>query len=604
MRPLLHSGCIVVAALLAQPAAAEDFLSGFDWPALSWSGGTSYSISSARSAGESSRTMRQAVTQSLEGSTYIYAPWLAGVNGSMNLTKAAGSGQGTKNSSLMLTGSGAISILPRSLYPVEISYNRFNSSANYGAGTLNDVSGDSIQLQSRILSFDKMSIGTTLNASNMRSDDGFQETYKEADINVTRSFDKDDANLRLTYRDRNFTRPDGSSELGRSSSLAYRYRSAPFIDVTSESVTTIRHSTLDSPSYSERNLVFQGVSTAFWRPKELSELSVSAAMRTYSQNGTAVYHATNDRLQNAYQTAFVDLAASYMFAPRLIGNIGIDGGYDAQKQQNLQAPAFSNSAIRYGTRGNLSYAAPNQPLMGFDWNWSTSAGAAARQSSLGLNHSETVNLGHSGRRQLELPFLETPFALSLNQTIGTGFADTGYLFSLGHSASIGRQSREGKSWDYIQATISDSRAFGTSATDGQLIHMQFTRGYDPDRFTSLSGSVTYQIARFRSATGEAVATDSLSGSISFRQNNVFGLERLTFFSDVSLEPPSMFRSERSFFSASQGTTREEDLGLGTQRWTNRLDYTIGKMRTSLIGRVMNTPKGFSESIFFQIGRSY
>ncbi|WP_448191362.1 hypothetical protein [Azospirillum sp. sgz301742] len=607
MRPLLHCGCIVVAALLAQPAAAEDLLSGFDWPALNWGGGTSYSISSARAAGESTRTMRQAVTQSLEGSTYVYAPWLAGVTGTLNVTKAVGSSQSSSESSLMLTGNATIGILPRSLYPVEISYNRYNSALSYGTGSpgaASDITGDSFQLQSRILSFEKTSIGTTLSVSRTRSDDGFQENYKEADISATRSFDKDDVNLRLTYRDRDFSRPDGTSELGRASSLSWRYRSVPFLDVTTESVTTIRYSTLESQVYSEKNLVFQGVSTALWRPKELPELGVSAAMRTYSQNGTAIYTNTNQRTQSAYQTAFVDLGASYLFAPRLIGNIGFDAGYDASKQQQVATTPTSNSAIRYGTRTNLSYTSASQQLMGFDWNWNSSAGATARHSSAGVNHQETVNIGHSGRYQLELPYIETPFALSLSQSVGTGYADTGYLLSLSHSASISRSAREGKNWDYAQVSISDSRAFGTAATDGQLIHAQFTRGYDPDRFTSLSGSVTYQIARFRSATGEAVATDTLSGSISFRQSNVFGMERLNFTSDISLEPPSMFRSERSFFSTSQLGVKEQDPGLGTQRWTNRLDYTIGKLRASLIGRVMNTPKGIGESVFFQLGRSY
>lgn len=601
MRPLLHSGCIVLAAILARPAAAEDLISGFEWPALSWGGATTYSISSARSAGETGRTQRQAVTQTLEGSTYIYAPWMAGVSGTLNITKAFGSSPGATEDSMMLTGSGVISILPRSLYPVEISYNRTNSSLSFGTSNPADVSGDSLSIQSRILSFDKMTIGSTVNLSKMRSDDGFQETYKEADINVNRSFDKDDLNVRLTYRDRDFTRPEGDNEVGRSSMLSWRYRSLPFIDVTTESVTTIRHTTLDSASYSERSLVFQGVSTALWRPKELPELGVSAAMRTYSENGEAFYRDSNQRLQSAYKTAFVDLAASYLFAPRLIGNIGIDAGYDARKSQQFQTTASSNSALRYGGRTNLSYSAPSEQIMGIDWNWSTSAGVSARHSSTGMTHQETVNASHNGRYSLELPFFDAPFQLSVNQSVGTGYSDAGYLFSLGHSASIGYSSREGKNWDYAQISINDTRAFGTAATDGQLLNVMFTRGYDPDRFTSLSGSVSYQVARFRSATGEAVASDTLGGSISFRQTNVFGVDRLNFTSDLSLEPPSMFRSERSYFSAYR---REEELGFGTQRWTNRLDYTIGKLRTSLIGRIMNTPKGIGESIFFQLGRAY
>lgn len=601
MRPLLHSGCIVLAAILARSAAAEDLVSGFEWPALSWNGATNYTFSTARAAGESSRTQRQSVTQTLEGATYVYAPWLAGVTGTLNVTKAVGTSPTAGESSLMLTGSAAVSILPRSLYPVEITYNRTNSSLSFGTTNPTDVSGDALTIQSRILSFDKMTIGTAINASRMRSDDGFQETYKEADINVNRTFDKDDLNVRLTYRDRDFTRPDGDSELGRSASLVWRYRSVPFIDVTTESVTTIRHTTLDSASYSERNLVFQGVSTALWRPKELPELGISAAMRTYSEDGQAVYHDTNQRLQSVYKTAFVDLAASYLFSPRLIGNIGVDGGYDARRQQTLASAVSANSALRYGGRSNLTYSAPSEQIMGVDWNWSTSVGATARYSSTGMNHNETVTATHSGRYALELPFFSTPLQLSANQSVGTGYSDAGYLFSLGHAVSLGYTTREGKNWDYAQISINDSRAFGTAATDGQLLNIMFTRGYDPDRFTSLSGSVSYQIARFRTAGGDAVATDTLGGNISFRMMNVFGIDRLNFTSDLSLEPPSMFRSERSYFSAYR---REEDVGFGTQRWTNRLDYSIGKLRTSLIARVMNGPKGIGESFFFQLGRAY
>lgn len=580
---------------------AEEYSSSFEWPPLDWGGGATYSVTSSRGAGEKQRALRQTVTQTLEGASYIYAPWLVGVSGNVNVTKSVGRGQSSSEDALTLTGGMTVSVLPRSLYPVEISYNRFDSSVAFD-GDLSEISGQVLKVQSRILSFDRTAISTALTMSDTRSDDGFQENYKEADVSMTRSFDKDDMNVRLSYRDREFSRPDGTSETGRAVNANWRYRSAPFVDVNTDSVTTVRYATLVSPSYDERNVAIQGVSTAMWRPKELPELSVHGAVRTYSLNGSAVNLETGNRMSSSYQTAFTDLSASYLFAPRLVGNFGIDAGYESQKQEQSQSFNLSNSAMRYGTRANLGYSSVSHPLLGFDWNWSTSTSVGARYGSAGLEHSESISLAHSARRMLELPFLDEPFSLSFSQSGSVGYSDLDAALSVGHAVSLGRSTREGKNWDYIQASVTDNRAFGTAATEGQLMHFQFTRGYDPDRFSSLSGSISYQIARFSSARGEAVHSDSIGGSVTFRQINVFGVERLNFTSDLSLQPPSLFRSERSYYSSF--AAREEDVGFGTQRWTNRLDYTIGKLRTSLIARVINTPEGLGESILFQVTRAF
>lgn len=597
----LATAC-AVAVLAAAPAGAQ--ILDLPLPDVDLRGSVTYSLEETKTPQDEERRWRNLVTGTLTPSTYIYAPWLATLGGNLHVSQAVESG-GNDSSSSYITGRMVLNVLPRSSYPFEFQYSRYNNAIS--AVTAEDeleLSGQTFRMLSRLLLPDQWTVATEGILWDNADTEGFEETGREANLVIHKIFEKNDVQVEFGFRDSDLIDEDGNEELGQLQSVVLRHRSTPFEGVTSDSMTSLRLNEFSSEEFTETGSVAQGVGTMFWRPKEIPELTVFGATRTFQQSARVVDLESSEARESDFQTAFANLSASYLIMPRLVANAGGDLGYRAISLSSDEEAAESGG-LSMGANAGLDYSSQPVPLWGFDWLWNTGATARFQNELDQSEMTENVRVGHSLTRSLELPLLGTMNA-GFTQAVGVGHSTLiGPGVSLSHNLNLGRSNREGKHWDYIQASLSDSRTMSQDPFSYQLVNLQFTRGYDPDRFTSFSGSISLQFAK-QTLDGVDVNgwEDTLTGDLSYSVRSLWGVDNLTFTSRLTLNPPSLMRSRRYDFSGFASLDRRQDEGFGAQRWVNRLEYRIGKMRIGLVGQLRNNGDGLSESVLFQIGRNF
>lgn len=592
-------------AMIPGTAAAEDWL-----PPVKATGAVTYSMQETKQ-GAGARAMQHAGTVTVNPSTYFYEPWFAQASGSINMSKATTAGE-TGSSTNVITGSVNLNILPQSNYPTEINYMRFNRDIQLGE-EYNELTGQSFKLQSQVYLPDDWSMSTRVQGDESSDADGLGEVSTELGLEVDKRFAEDQVRVGFLHRESQYSgdvdSPDGAA---MSDSVSVRHRSHPFETVTTDSTSTLRVSQYAERDYQERSDVMQGVTTAIWRPNEIKDLAVHGALRTFRQNAEILRLNPNEETIRESQTAFGTLSTSYVFRPRLVGNAGLNAGFADAKDSSSSSSGSSSSgtgddnqsSISYGGSSGLDYTSLSEDIRGFNWSWNTGGTLeAANSGDLGLTHTEALRLGHSASRQIDL-WITDEVNFSVSQNSGLAFASAvGAAVPLSHALTLSQNSRDGKTWNFWHLTGSDSRAIGGLASTYQLLNLQITEGYDPDRFSSWSASVSFQAARQVIAGTDTGFVDTVNGQVTYRHRHVLGVENLNFTSDLSINPPSVIKRNRQQDLISSYDQREGNV-FGTQRWTNRLDYTIGQLRTGLTGRVTRDQDGLSEMVLFQISRRF
>jgi hypothetical protein len=600
-----------LAVLMSGQAWADDFeFPDFDeLPPIKTTGALTYTFQETKQpAGVS--TMQHVSTATINPSTYIYEPWLATVNSSLSVSNVTSADQ----SSGTLTGSFQLDVLPQSDYPTSVSYTRFDRSVQ-SLDLDNQLTGQNGQLTTRVnLPWD-VALQARVQADEAADDKGLGQTAKEATFDFSKLWDGDQVRLGLAHRDAQYT--DTGGKAGGSSvadSATARYRSQPFEGVTTDSVSTARVATVSDQSSTETSSVMQGVTTAIWRPKELGDVTINGALRTFSETSETVRR--NGGIENRdNKSAFGSLSSSYVFAPRLTGSVGLNLGVTDNLTKTVQGQSVTPgqsavngnanlTGISYDSSGNLSYTSEGADWEGFNWTWGTgdSIGVGGG-STANSNLSNTVNLNQNASKEMDLPLVDKVY---LSLTEGTGFGlSTGHGLSLplSHSVTLSKNTRDGKLWNVWHFSASDTRSFGGASIVYDLINAQATSGWDLDRFSSISINVGYQVSRQVVTDTDTGFVDNLSGQITYRERTVFGVENLNFSSDLQLNPPSIIAFQRAQDLA-RGPAKPQETSLGSQRWTNRFDYLIGQLRTSLTGRIIHDEQGIGELIMFQISRRF
>lgn len=591
-------------AIVPGAAAAEDWL-----PPVKASGAVTYSVQESKQ-GDGARSLQHAGTVTLNPSTYIYEPWFAQTNGSINLSKATTSGD-TGSSTNVLTGSVNLSVLPQSNYPFEINYMRYNRDIQLGED-YNELTGQSVKLQSMLHLPDDWSVNSRAYADQSTDADGLGEVSAELGMEVDKRFAEDQVRVGYLHRESAYTGFGGTLDgVAANDSISVRHRSHPFETVTTDSTSTLRIANYTERNYSEESSVMQGVTTALWRPNEVKDLAVHGALRTFRQNATLTRTGTTtETTTRDSQTAFGTLATSYVFQPRLVGNVGLNAGYATSDDTSTgtadsdDAAAADTDALSLGGSGGLDYSSLATDISGFNWSWNTGGTLeTATSNDLGLTHTEALRLGHTANRVLDL-WVTDEVNFSASQNTGMAFtSNVGAWVPLSHSVTFSQHTREGKMWNFWHLSGSDSRTVGGVPATYQLLNLQITEGYDPDRFSSWSASIAFQAARQALTGTDTGFVDTVNGQLTYRQRHVFGVENLNFTSDITINPPSVIKRNRQQDLVSMSESREAS-GFGTQRWTNRLDYIIGQLRTGVTARVSRDEEGMSEMVLYQISRRF
>lgn len=598
---------LAAAALIPSAAAAADFL-----PPIETTGVVTYSVQQMRQAsGEAS--LQQTGTATVNPSTYIYEPWFATTSASLSVSKTSAAGNDGASTGI-LTGSFNLNILPQSDYRLEIDYSRFDRSIQLGE-YYSELTGQSFKAASLVRLPDGWNVSSRLQADESSDAEGLGDVSHEVGVEVDKRFTEDQMRVTLLHREATYT---GGEDRGTGRSLtdsaSIRYRSQPITSVTTDSTSTFRTSSYTERRFSEESSVMQGVTTALWRPgAEMKDLTVHGALRTFSQSSTFTRTEPESETGSRSTTsAFGNLASSYVFQPRLVGSANVHAGYssmeDSSSVQTDDIDGLRNAAsMSIGSGLSLDYTSLSQDISGFNWSWNTGGNLEVTQNTeIGLNHTDNLRIGHTANRKIGLWVVDN-VNFSVSQNSGAGMAsESGVSVPLSHAVVLSHSSREGKSWNMWHFNVSDSRTYGGYSSLYQLINMQVTEGYDPDRFTNWSASLSFQSARQVVRDTDSGMVDNVSGQVSYRHRNLFGVENLTFTSDLAINPPSILQRRREQdLSYYQPTKSKKSMDMmGSQRLTNRLNYNIGQLRTSLTSRTENNENGVNQMTLFQIARRF
>jgi hypothetical protein len=539
---------------------------------------------------------QQLAIAKIDASSFIYRPWFATISGGVGLTYglfSADSSESTRDR--IASGHAQLQLFPRSRFPFEahldLSDTRFDSALSslpparlFGFGVSQSYRPE-IGPYSLTGSFDHHS----------QTGEFGNDTQDMLNIGAEANWPRHRASLGGSWNHNTRARTGESQDFA---TLVGRHSYVPSPTFTVESTANLTRNALDLEEGSTDTTVAQLTSIAQWRPEE----------RPYTVTGSARLFAASAGGTTA-QGANVTAGGTYRFSENLSVSAGAGVGV---------LTGSGESSFSHSESASVSYNGDTRRFGGFSYDWN----ANASFSNSGASESSNVavisaDIGHALTRNWPLSD-SASIAVTVGQSFGAGTStesideehDTGTERTstrLGHSASIGINKSADNASGYARLSISDSRRIGGDGDSFQLANLQIAGTWQFSRYSSLIGDLTAQYTRQQSSEPRlllepglparvVVRTKStaLSANIVFRHNRLFGVPRLAFSSELRASDDEVIR--------------EEELSLVPKResraWENRLDYTIGRLTTSLSLRLSEIDDRRVGTVMFRIQRDF
>jgi hypothetical protein len=595
------------------PTAEGDPPAGREWrlPPLRVSGTLTYDGRVTRASGQPS-TVGNVVTATVGTSTYLYAPWLATVNGQIGLsggwTRSGAVGVGTdtgfndsgpherlRTREVFVTGNGRVDLFPRSRFPAEIHFDRQDSRTDSGLASALGFRRQGIGMSQRYRpangAYDIVA------AYDHREQSGFDFRHRQDSLSG-------DFNTRWKYHELQvgalYNRAEnvGFEDSSQYTSLITRHGYTPSPELSV-------HSTANLTRTQENNLsdlqVLQASSLGVYR-KDKSPLTLTGSVR-----GLAL---RDDRFNIESDSVGGTLGANYEYSP----NLRLTANAAAAVNRSRDASA----TIASGGVG-ATYQGDALEFREFRYEWfgsGTLGGTVGDSSTFDTVVERTVGaqVGHSLNRNWRLSE-RSSIGASASQSLAASHSASserggegsglGASKTLLNSLSLNwQQSGDGKT-GYARATYSDSMELGGGRARFQLFNFQLSGNFELGYGRSITADLTYQRSTQRSSElrlnpdpfePSVVRTQSsgASGEVSFRQNQVFGVPRLQFVSRVRLAQ-DVLKQPGQFVSIPDRETRV---------WENRLDWNIGRLSTQLELRLSQIDGRRVNSVWLRVQRNF
>lgn len=533
---------------------------------LSLNGNVSYNYGYVKS--EDSESDNTGLSTSINMTGYFWQPWFITSNFgvTIGLTRAASAG-GTESSSLATAGSVDMEVFPRSRFPFSFSFNRSDSrldftneldiaSTNHFTNTrifmrqsyigrrslLADASWIHNENESR---FDN-STSDSLNAS--------LRTKKESHFFQAMSSYSTSETERSSLKPENFTATADydyvpGTELGVNSSLGY-----------------INNKVTSSGSKSS-NAVTQASSFFSWRPEH----------KPYTFSGGARISAANAEspTQNGQTNDFgLNMGMDYRFTTRLKANATASlGATDSDVGQTTRSS--ESLALNYNSDQFL--------IAGFNYSWNAVGSMSNSNSDIDgekeNNQSLSSSIGHRATRSFVLGRI-TSMSTGLSQSVnGTVNGDNQTSYGLNHSANVGFNFRGTSGSTFVALNASDSRSTINNPDDEpdkdssfQMLNAVISRNQLINRLSSMQANINSQLTRQSVSDTDTVTTQSYFASANYNHGRFFGIYALQFGSSLSY----------------QRAVRDSEEPNDSMDWTNRFDYRVGLLDSSLMLRAVKS----------------
>ena len=507
--------------------------------------------------------------------SYIWQPWFIVWSGSLGLTlsNSAQGGGSRESSSRNINGAISFDILPRSRFPLLLSYSKTNSRSesqiDSGASVTAGISSDREASSESFSVFQTYSSpgGTYFSGwftSNSSESPAVGASVTRAwgrntssGLNISRRFEFHSVEMTLGE---NNSSSIGSNTLRRTASLSHNYSPESEFGVSSGIVADDREANSSGrDSRSDGSVKFN--SRSFWRPN-YSDFSV---------NGSIAAGETTSSGESS-RSISAQMSGGY----RLSRTVRVTAGVSVNLDES--------DASRTGSSGQnvgFSYTSDRILLGKFTWGWnlvgglsnSVSRGGGAEQSSASAN----LSLGHSANRQFVLSGQES-IGLSLSQSGGIsqiisssgteeGSSSNGegdMQKNISHSASINYRHSAQSGTTSIWGSLNDNRDLN-SGSSRQGFQVSLSREERVSRTSGLSGMVNYGYSQSNTPGSGRSSDSTSSGSMSYRDSRFLGVHRLTLQSQLRL---------------SEAGGAQAGLSLASSL-SNRMSYQLGLLSASL-----------------------
>jgi len=565
-------------------------------------------------------------------SSYVWEPWFGQFFGDLrvHLNRSSASGGGSLEgasgtSNVQLSGNGRLSLLHRSAFPFEgyfdRSYNRTTADYSPVAGaTLATRFGftQSYRHQSGAnasLDWNRSTQTASMDFGGSRMD-SLQLTMAHRLVEHTMSANVGTNTVTQQLLD------SRSRQLNISASHSYLPEDEYYTVDTTAHINTSGFRM--EGAHSDVRLT-QISSIASYRPEE-EPYAITAAVRALgltSEITDPLFSRSGE--QRTIQTANLSLGMTYTLSPQTYatGSVNFNTSSANGERRNT-----SNEMV------SITHSPEGTDIGGFAYRWSTSATAMHATADGGNASSElSLQLSHSLSRNMEL---ESGSRVNFNGTQAlsaavqsrrrnfqeqpdiTAIATPSGSRRLTHNASVSWSSSEGLANTMVFASVSDSRSLSGPTEAFQMANLQFTGNIQTSGHGFWSGSVSVQATRqdlgdLQIRLGSSMLDDevkfSSNGSVTYRNNRLFGVRRLNFSSSVRL-------SSSALLPMLGGASDYE-----TAAWDTRLDYAVGRLilrANALVSRnvmpvIRRTTDGFevtegeaklNKSIMFTVTRTF
>ena len=524
-------------------------------------------------------------TLRVDGNTYIRAPWIADLSAGLGLTLRRVRLDQNSQEGSDITGSTRLRLFPRSHFPVEMFAERVDSQVSgqlIGPNFVQTVVGISQNYapspgQRYFASFrhtdrddERRDLGgITTHTSNNFASVGMNQTFAKQQFDVRADYDE----LERDRPQRADTRMVGL--------LRHRYGASAGLNV--DSLASMTDSEIDETTGDTRNRLWQGNSNLFWRPQTVRPSLVTGSVLFNSQDITA---SSGSHL--TLETMVASMGANLQYTPSLTLR-------SSANATQVQAGDVTQQSML--TRVGATYSPRETPWGLFFYRHSVVGDVGHRADDVRGDLQEYSGaFSHGLTRMLATPEGSrsggvTQVATALRDSEGR--AQTNLI----HSLSLD-WSKYGTA-DYFSArgVVSDTRRYDSLLGDTgfQLVNLQVNGRLMLSRLSSWQGNVTVQTTHNDTTTFQSPWVTSTSANITYQRERVFNVPLMRFTSEFRALSDDLANATQDRFILERRARWS---------WTNRLDYTVGRIQLSLRGAIGEVDGRRQTLIYFQVRRFF
>ena len=557
--------------------SAEPGLGDVRWELapVRWRGLVAADLRSFRADGQAER--RELVqSATLQGVSYIYQPWFAQL--AFGVTAVASQERGEERGHAnTLGGNGLLSVFPTSRFPFQANYERTDSRASEQFTGRDYVMQRAGARQTyRTLAGDS-SVGLSVDRSTLTSEAFGRDTVDVWNATHTRSFGLHsfDAQANRTQNDR------GSGERARFDRLFGHHNYQRGGLKTTETLASYGATSQSLPGRPEvRNEVTQLNAFGTWRAEDDDPLFLTGGARLLQSRISDPSNETENRAAMAYG------AANY----RISRNLMVSGGGSVTHNTTDERSTVLSSEFAGATY------TPDALRLG-ELLYTTNFGASLSNQNGGEEGRRTVLGAQATHGVNRLYNLSEMQSLALNASQGVALANdnqAGELRTLTHYGGLSYRVASASALSALAAlSASDSRAFGYSPSEFQLVNLQLSGQANTSRYSSLSANFTVQGARQGSDERFIM---SRNGGATYQQQRVFDVPQLRYLAIYE-------RNDYELNTRAQG-----DLAAPREQvsWSfeQRLEYRIGKLETRFSYRIAEIDGRKNALLLLRIAREF